>query len=383
MAFFKSTSASEFNYYATIPGLEPFRADILRPMDPIAHTLVGAALAKSGLEKRSRYAGLALIAGANLPDVDAVTYFVSGDLGLYFRRGWTHGLPAVAVWPFVLAGVLSLLGRERGSFRALFPLSLLAVATHPVLDWLNNYGMRWLMPFDDRWFYGDAVFIVDPWIWLLLGGALFLVTSRGVWPLVAWGLAIAALSYLILAGVPDLLPGKLFFLAGLLGLALWRFRGLPRTKKGCARLQRGALALVLVYVIAMVALSSTAHRWTLTELSGRGLVVERLMVAATPMSPFTREFVAATPSSYRYGRHSFWPPIGLTLSPEEIPRTEDSTVMVRALRQPDVRGFSIWARFPWAEVVEEPEGLRVTLRDARYARRQSDGFGTAVVFLPR
>jgi hypothetical protein len=41
-------------------------------MDPLAHTLVGLALAKSGLEKRSGYAAAALVIGANLPDVDSI-----------------------------------------------------------------------------------------------------------------------------------------------------------------------------------------------------------------------------------------------------------------------------------------------------------------------
>jgi inner membrane protein len=153
-------------------------------MDPIAHTLVGAALATSGLEKRSGYTTAALIVGANIPDVDGITYFVSSDLGLYFRRGWTHGLPAVAFFPFVLAGALTLLdrlsGRKRARFGALLPLSLLAVATHPALDWLNNYGMRWLMPADDRWFTETPVHRRS-WIWLALEGALFLATSRSAW----------------------------------------------------------------------------------------------------------------------------------------------------------------------------------------------------------
>jgi inner membrane protein len=357
-------------------------------MDPIAHTLVGAALAKSGLEKRSGYAAAALVVGANLPDVDGVTYFVSSDLGLYFRRGWTHGLPAVALWPFVLAGALTLLDRlvggRRARFGALLPLSFLAVATHPALDWLNNYGMRWLMPFDDRWFYGDALFIVDPWIWLALGGALFLATSRSPWRLAVWLLSMTALSFLVLTSVPGLLPGKLLFLAVLSGLAFSRFKRLPRTESGSERLHRGALAVVVLYIVAMLALSSAARRFTLAELRREGLDVEKLMVGPTPMTPFRRDVVAATPSSYRYGSVSMWPSMRLTLSPEAIPRTEDPPLMVRALQERDVRGFAIWARFPWAEVAEEPEGFRVTLRDARYSRYPgSEGFGTAAVFLPR
>ncbi len=353
-------------------------------MDPIAHTLVGAALAKSGLEKRSGFAAAALILGANLPDIDGLTYFVGSDLGLYFRRGWTHGLPAIAIWPFLLAGSLSLLGRGRARFRPLYWLSLLAVATHPVLDWLNNYGMRWLMPFDDRWFYGDAVFIVDPWIWLVLGGALFLATSRGFLPLAAWALLTLALSFLVLAGIPGLLPGKLLFVAGLLVFAAARIKNVPKTPWGSERLHRGALALVALYVLSMVALSALAHRWTLEELRENGHTVEKLMVAPTPISPFTRDVAFSTRSSYRHGSLSLWPSPKLTISPEAISRNEDSPLAIRALRQPEVRGFAVWARFAWADVVEEPEGFRVTLRDARYARsRRSDGFGTAVVLLRR
>jgi len=41
-------------------------------MDPIAHTLFGAALAESGLKNRSRYATATLLIGANLPDIDVV-----------------------------------------------------------------------------------------------------------------------------------------------------------------------------------------------------------------------------------------------------------------------------------------------------------------------
>ncbi len=352
-------------------------------MDPIAHTLVGAALAKSGLEKRTRYAGIALILGANFPDIDGVTYFVGSDLGLYFRRGWTHGIPAIAIWPLLLAGALTLLGRGRARFGTLYWLSLLAVATHPPLDWLNNYGMRWLMPLDGRWFYGDAVFILDPWIWLGLGGALFLSTSQGLLRLLAWMLGAFLPGYLVLVGVPGLLPAKVLFVASLLALAAARVRNLPWSESGGERLNRGALALVATYVVLLTALAAYSRRWTLESLRRDGHRVERIMVGPNPITPFTREVVFATLSSYRHGSLFLWPSPRLVLSPEEIPRNEDFPLVVRALRECEVRGFAIWARFPWAEIREEPDGTRVTLRDARYARFPGDeGFGTAVVFLP-
>ena len=67
-------------------------------MDPLAHTLVGATLARTRL--RHRAGAMATPAGllaANAPDVDAVTMFVSRDLSLGFRRGWTHGVLAMVV----------------------------------------------------------------------------------------------------------------------------------------------------------------------------------------------------------------------------------------------------------------------------------------------
>lgn len=356
-------------------------------MDPIAHTLVGAALAKSGLEKQSRFAALALVVGANLPDIDGVTYLVSGDLGLYFRRGWTHGIPAVIVWSFLLAGLLVLVDRLLGSraarFRALLPLSLLAIATHPALDWLNTYGLRWLMPFDGIWFYGDALFIVDPWMWLLLGGAVFLATSRGRWRTLAWGAAAVLPSLLVLGGAPDVVAGKALYLAGLAVFAALKWKRFPATEAGLERLNRGALAGIAIYVAAMVTLSMSARRATLAELARQGIVAERVMVGPTPMSPFRKDVVVATPSSYLYGTLEIWPSFRLVLNQREIPRPGDSAVVARALRDPRVRGFANWARFPWAEVEEEPEGDTVYLGDARYSRARGQGFANTEVFLPR
>ena len=35
------------------------------------------------------------------------------------------------------------------------------MATHPILDYANNYGLRPFLPFDGAWYYGDVLFIFD------------------------------------------------------------------------------------------------------------------------------------------------------------------------------------------------------------------------------
>ena len=53
---------------------------------------------------------------------------------------------------------------------------------------VSSYGMRWGLPFHPAWTYGDSLFIVDPWIWLVLGAAVFLASSPSVAGLTSWAL---------------------------------------------------------------------------------------------------------------------------------------------------------------------------------------------------
>jgi inner membrane protein len=121
--------------------------------------------------------------------VDVLAYLDGPAADLGFRRGWTHGLPALVVLPFVLTGAVLLLDRAvRRIRRAALPtnvlpreillLATIAILTHPILDTLNTYGVRWLMPFSGRWFYGDTLFIVDPWLWLLLATGAVMGSER-------------------------------------------------------------------------------------------------------------------------------------------------------------------------------------------------------------
>lgn len=75
-------------------------------MDNLTHSLFGAMLAETGLKRTTPLATATLIIGANLPDIDGLATFGGSDFALYFRRGWTHGVLAMAVLPALLAGAM-------------------------------------------------------------------------------------------------------------------------------------------------------------------------------------------------------------------------------------------------------------------------------------
>ena len=182
-------------------------------LDNLTHSLVGALLGQAGLKKKTGLAMPALIIGANLPDVDAACFFwLEGVEHLGFRRGITHGPPALVLLPLILAGLLYAFDRwqaKRGkrpegrlpvSFKWLFLLSFIGCLTHPALDWLNVYGIRLLEPFSSQWFYGDTLFIIDVWLWALMGFATWFSLRRekrgGEWKRPARAAIAVALAYI-------------------------------------------------------------------------------------------------------------------------------------------------------------------------------------------
>lgn len=186
-------------------------------MDNLTHSLVGALIGQAGLKRKTGLAMPALIIGANLPDVDAACFFwLEGVEHLGFRRGITHGPPALLLLPLMLAGLLYGFDRwqaRRGtrpegrlpvSFKWLFVLSFIGCLTHPALDWLNVYGIRLLEPFSSQWFYGDTLFIIDVWLWALMGFAVWFSLRRekrgGEWMRPARWAIVAALSYIAANG---------------------------------------------------------------------------------------------------------------------------------------------------------------------------------------
>lgn len=180
-------------------------------MDNLTHSLVGAVLGQAGLKRTTGLAMPALIIGANLPDVDAACFFwLDGVEHLAFRRGITHGPPALVLLPLVLAGLLWAFDRwqtRRGTrpegrlpvrFGWLYAMAFIGCLSHPLFDWLNVYGVRLLEPFSSEWFYGDTLFIIDVWLWAILIASVWLsrrrekATGSGRGPAFA-GILIAAL----------------------------------------------------------------------------------------------------------------------------------------------------------------------------------------------
>ena len=298
-------------------------------MDPICHTLVGGALAESGLKRRTRLGTATLLIGANLPDVDIAAVFTGHDLA--FRRGWTHGVLAWVALPLALTGIMLLWNRirrseDRGSPpvlpRQVLLLATISVLTHPLLDWLNTYGVRLLMPFSGRWFYGDSVFIIDPWMWLMLGGGV-----------------------------------------------IWSRLQARRGRNSATRPARAALVLTVIYIGLMVAGTAAGRQIAATELRLQSLPSKNaLMVEPLPFNPFRRQVVLAERDRYRFGRIRWRPRPRMALSVDYVLKGFDDPRVSRVEPTEASRQLLEWARFPYYVVEGVPGRRRLRLDDARDSR---------------
>lgn len=318
-------------------------------MDNLTHSLVGALLGQAGLKKKTGLAMPALVIGANLPDVDAACFFwLEGQEHLGFRRGITHGPPAMVLLPLILAGLLWGCDRwqtKRGKrpegrlpvhFGWLYALSFIGCLTHRALDWLNVYGVRFLEPFSSQWFYGDTLFIIDVWLWALMGFATWFSLRREK------------------AGGDWMKPARV------------------------------AIAVSLAY-IGMNGLISEKARADVARLHSDGDHVAHVIASPLPFEFWTRETIRADiaqgPQSDRLGPVWWLGQWSITAGLEVeqlVPNTAcawpDEAQFAGAGREVDA--FLFWTRAPFAERAEDGS---VLLRDARfYDPRARDRFSVAL-----
>ena len=297
-------------------------------MDNLTHSLIGAALGQAGLKRKTGLAMPALIIAANLPDIDAPCALY-GVESLAMRRGITHGPIALLLLPLVLAGLLIAWDRwqtRRGTRPDkrlpvhagwLVALCYIGTFTHPLFDWFNNYGIRLLEPFSSEWFHGDTLFIIDLWIWAMLG------------------------------------------------LGLWR--SLRAERQGAAGWTRAAclgLAGVVVYVLGNITISGFIESQArMTEP-----YPEIVVTSPVPLAFWRREVLWRSNSQYG----SYTVDFPFFRSNEAQPRPTNMTdprVAERASRDSAAQAFLFWSRMPIAEI----DGDRIVLKDQRFMGIPSRG----------
>jgi len=366
-------------------------------MDPLAHTLFGATMAEAGLKRKTALATATLIIGANIPDVDALAMLVSSDYALWFRRGWTHGILALFIWPFLLTGLMlgvdhliQKLNQRRNSNRQgppMRPLMLLGIAfigvwSHPLLDLLNTYGVRLLMPFSETWFYGDTLFIIDPWFWLLAGAGVVLARSKSWVGISGWIVLGTATTALITTAdvVPWVVKGV--WLTGLTAIIIVRWSG--RYQGVTQPIAFTLLATLILYIAFMITGSKLTASHARDQLHERGSEIKQVMANPLPARLFLRTGIAASDTHYYRFRVNWSRPDSFELTGEPIPIKAPDSIVEAALNSPEIRGLRNWMRFPAYEVHRKDDGWKVIIRDLRYVHPEQEiavGIGMAVVEL--
>jgi inner membrane protein len=289
-------------------------------MDNVTHALAGLLLADltvHQLARRTRApvdrgvrrtAAVLGVVAAEFPDLDILysgPVLGMGKLGyLLHHRGHTHTVLvalvcAVLLWGLTLA--LSRAVRDGPARGAMLALALAGTLSHVLLDFTNSYGVHPFWPLDNAWYYGDAVFIVEPWLWViaippLLFGARS-VAGRGLLALAL--LAILGASWMlgvVPRGIAALLTGAaIVWLAGARALPAPRAVGL-------------ALGAWLAFESLGFAASRAAHAQVAAAVTA-GLADVVLTPAAADPLCFDAIVVEATDMDYRATRASVaaWP----------------------------------------------------------------------------
>jgi len=360
-------------------------------MDNLTHSLVGLTAAKAGLERFSAYATTVCVISANVADADFLSLFF-GDRWtlLQHHRGLTHSLVGTVgialLVPTVAFLIERIFCRIRGSaprirFGGLLLVSSVAATTHPFMDWTNNYGVRPLLPWSERWFYGDLVFIVDPYIWLGLGAVAFLLSSDKRWKIYGWSVIGLIATLVLLAASRQ--PG-LGTRAVRIALAVWltgvltiiTLRVFRRQRHFAGGTAKAALALLVLYWsvlgLAHRAASAQAIKVANSIAAVRAERVIRMATMPSEASPFRWQSVAETDSAfYKFSvvlerEHS--PADGGDVARFQKPGGQEAELISQAEQDRRAQALLGFARFPFATVSSDDcvSQALVQFADLRY-----------------
>lgn len=375
-------------------------------MDNLTHSLVGLAAAKAGLERLSPGATVVCVLAANAPDSDILATLGGRWFYLEHHRGITHSIIGTLALAFLLPVIFYygdwLIARWRGRqrsvrFMGLLLASVLMSFSHPLLDWTNNYGVRPFLPWNGRWFYGDLVFIVDPWIWLVVGGAVFLLTSKNWWRKLVWVVIAVALSLLVLsprlenAGLENPAVIRVIWFSALACLALMRWINFaPRWGH---RLALAALGFIVVHWGALALLHRSAvnrAEVAVNQLAAeRSESVRRVAAMPTLANPLRWRCLAETDRATYLYNVTLGGPTGATAAVEALryakPENEEAVLVERAAADKRAVVMLDFARFPVFRVAGDCLSQAIVqIADLRYTEpsRVGRGGGFAAAEIP-
>jgi inner membrane protein len=371
-------------------------------MDNLTHSLIGLTASKAGLEKLSPGTTALCILAASSPDSD-ILVGIFGDRWSYLHhhRGITHSIIGTIALAFALPLVFYLVDlliarvRKRAPkirLRGLIIASVIVTATHPLMDWTNNYGVRPLLPWSSNWFYGDFVFVIDPVLWLTLGGAAFLLTSTNKTKVGVWLVLAAVLTFLVFFGPTDrggLANATVLRVVWIIALVVlvilfWQEAG----KRWGRKLGIAAFVVITLYMSGLFLLHQTALKQAHREAAMISVdnSEQVLDVAAMPVlaNPFNWLCVVETDrAAYKFS---------LSLAESRGRRNEvrydkpevlNPQVMSQANSDRRTPFFMGFARFPVARVAGEDCATRtlVQFADLRYTE-PGENRGTFALEVP-
>jgi inner membrane protein len=280
------------------------------------HTLVGLAIARTGAGRWAKYGTATAVIAANLPDIDIVTSFWGTAAYLDHHRGITHSLVGI---PFLALLLTFAMYFFSGNFGKTYAIALIAMATHPALDFLNSYGYRPFLPWSGKWYYGDLLFIIDPYIDVAL-----------------------------LVGI-------------LLG---WKW---PEWKRAGAFI---SLGLATLYIGAKLQLHSTAVGWVQNQSFGQ--IADKWAVLPQ-VNPLMWDVIAQSKNeSIRLPIRVLPHPASSDDVAPSIKSDPPSEITERAAEARSAAVLLSFARFPITKMQRLPSGYRVTFIDFSFYRETTN-----------
>ena len=352
-------------------------------MENLVHSLVGVALSRAGLGRKTPFGTVSLVVAANLPDADIV---VSGWGPLHYlhhHRGVTHSVLGVLMLALLFSLLLKFLARFRSGDKT-FPFGpllfsvTLTLVSHPLLDWTNSYGIRPWLPFSGKWYYGDLVYIVDPYLWLILGGAVFLTAQRTRVTRLVWIAVVVFISYLVVRNAEARPEGPVLAVVFFSALALILFLK-QRRALWSGSVNLWALGGVAVYWGFLLMSRTVVLTGAAPELAREYPQMRTEDLSALPRlaDPLNWEILWQDRSRVRIWKASLGG--GRIEGNQVYERHLDHGAVQAALATCPGRVMEIFGRFTFYQVKPEPDRILVLARDARFSRGQTSGFGVVPI----